>query len=99
MDFISLLKANGESHRGVLYFSDPNGDVEFLKVEVVSATGPGFTGMNRNIRDRLVSGTWYNGAIWFGFRCYEKQDVTLRITLIDRKGNVSNPKTLSFSCR
>ena len=99
IDFISLLKANGESHRGVLYFSDPDGDVVSQKVEVVSATGPGFDGDTINVKNKLVSGTWFNGAIWFGFHCYEKQDVFLRITLIDSRGNVSNPKNLSFSCR
>ena len=98
-DFISLIKANGEPHRGVLYFSDPDGDVSILNIEVVSHTGPVFTGLNKNIRDRLVSGNWYDGAIWFGFHCYEHQDVTVRMTLIDSKGNESNRVNLSFSCR
>lgn len=99
IDFPSLIPKTGEAIRGTLYFSDPNGDVVSQNVEVVSATGPGFTGITRNIRDRLVTGTWFNGAIWFGFHCFENQDVTVRMTLIDRKGNVSNPKNLSFSCR
>ncbi|MFC2055757.1 hypothetical protein ACFLV7_15895 [Chloroflexota bacterium] len=99
IDFPSLIPKTGEFMRGKLYFSDPDGDVTHQNVEVLSYTGSGFTGRTRIITDRLVSGTWYNGAIWIGFLCRENQDVTVRMTLIDWKGNVSNPKTLSFSCR
>ena len=99
IDFPSLIPKTGELIRGVLYFSDPDGDVVSQNVEVVSATGPGFTGRTRDVTKRLVSGTWYNGAIWIGFLCYQNQDVTVRMTLIDSKGNVSNPKNVTFSCR
>ena len=99
IDFPALIPKTGEIQRGILYFSDPDGDVVSQNVEVVSYTGSGFTGRTRDIKDRLVSGTWYNGAIWIGFLCNENQDVTVRMTLIDSKGNVSNPKNVTFSCR
>ena len=99
IDYPALIPKNGESQRGLLYFSDPDGDVVSLNNEIISASGPGWTGGLRDITERLVSGTWYNGAIWIGFHCSQNYDVTVRITLIDRKGNVSNPKNVSFSCR
>jgi len=99
IDFPTLIPKNGEIQRGILYFSDPNGDVVSQNVEVVSYTGSGFTGRTRDITKRLVSGTWHNGAIWIGFLCRENQNVTVRMTLIDSKGNVSKPYNLSFYCR
>ena len=98
IDYPSLIPKTGESIRGVLYFSDPNGDVVSQNYEVISAE-PGFTGGLRDITKRLVSGTWYHGAIWIGFRCTQNWNVTVRTTLIDKKGNVSEPKNVSFSCR
>ena len=100
IDFPSLIPKTGEQIRGLLYFSDPDGDVVSQKCEVISATAPHLKCGTTDVTKRLVSGTWYNGAIWLGLRCCcNNNNITLRMTLIDSKGNVSNPKNVSFSCR
>jgi hypothetical protein len=99
VEFPSVIPGDGQSHRGRLYFSDPNGDIALYKVEVLYSDPPGWPGIAKNPKDRLISGTWKDGAIWIGFHCTGKNYFQGSLTLVDGKGNVSNPWILSFECR
>lgn len=90
IDFPSVIKADGKKNWGEVGFFDPDGDINFVKFEVVQAVhfnpfsfGPDVEGQ--------TSGT-------FGFYIYAitRQTVTLKVTLYDRQGNASEPYMFTF---
>jgi hypothetical protein len=99
VSYPSVIPGDGDSHRGRLYFSDADGNIAFYQVEIVQSDPPGWPGITVNPKDRLVEGDWYNGAIWIGFHCIGKHDISANLMLIDSQFNYSNKWYLEFSCR
>ena len=82
---------------GELEFSDPDGDVNRLTIEVVQAVN--FGGSDYDPRQYLMYGDRYNGVYQLYIWCEGQQTVTLRYTLYDGRGNRSNSMDASFECR
>jgi hypothetical protein len=96
IDFPAEIPSDKSIATGLLYFTDPNGDVGYVTYEVVSATN--FNGATDNA-PKLDSGDWSNGAINIYLYCEMPQAVTLRATLFDNAGNYSNVMEFSFTCK
>ena len=96
ISFPSEIPGNKSTIIGLLYFTDPDGDIHRITYEVVSATN--FSGGVDN-NPKLDSGSWDDGAIKIYTWCDGQQDVTLEATLYDLAGNKSNPWRFSFTCK
>ena len=96
INFPKEIPGNKSTMIGLLYFTDTDGDVQYITYDVVSATN--FGGGTDNA-PRLDSGTWTNGAIKIYLWCEGQQVVTLRATMHDYEGNRSNSMDFSFTCK
>jgi hypothetical protein len=90
VEFPSAIRADGEKNQGYVSFFDPNGDITSVRFDVVNAVR--FTPFSF---EPNVSGKTSDS---FSFRIWAtmKQSVTLKVTLIDRLGNKSEPYYFSF---
>ena len=97
IDFPSEVAAGGDAVGGTVRFQDPDGDVNWVAFDVVSATE--FTPFAFNPAEHLDEGQTRDGTFGFHMWCSTVQNVTLRVTLFDAAGNSSAPVNFSFSCR
>jgi len=90
VDFPSAIAANGEKNRGYISFFDPDGDITSVRFDVVNAVRFTPFSFEPNV-DGETTGS-------FRFRIYSntRQTVTLKVTLYDRRGNVSEPYLFTF---
>ncbi|MFC2054738.1 hypothetical protein ACFLV7_10685 [Chloroflexota bacterium] len=94
--FPSEIPGNKSTMMGSLYFEDKDGDIKSAAFDVVSAVK--FRGGYMDIL-RWDTGNSYKGSFAFSLWCDGEQDVTLRATITDNKGNKSNPMDFSFTCK
>jgi len=96
IDFPSQIPADGSHIAGRVRFKDPDGDINRVTFDVVSASD--FTPFEFNPLDYLVEGDATEGV--FGFHTWSEtvQQVTLRVTLYDAAGNSSTPVDFTFNC-
>jgi hypothetical protein len=95
VDFLSGIPANGTKFTGWVSFKDPDGDVNWMKMEVVRSVS--MKGFEADPRPHML-GTPTDGKCRFQIWCYRKQEATMRVTLIDAAGNSSNPVEFEFEC-
>jgi hypothetical protein len=96
IEFPDKISASGSSVGGRVHFRDPDGDVNWVAFDVVSAEE--FQGFQFNPLESLDAGDATDGAFLFNIWCERVQRVTLRVTLSDASGNRSVPVDLRFSC-
>ena len=97
IDFPSEIPADGTPFHGTVWFQDPDGDVNWVTFDVISATD--FTPFAFNPIESLVEGDARDGTFGFHMWCGTVQDVTLRVTLFDAAGNSSVAVDFAFSCK
>jgi hypothetical protein len=90
IEFPSAIRADGKKTRGYVSFFDPDGDITYVRFDVVNAVR--FTPFSF---EPNVSGKT-SGSFSFRIWATMKQSVTLKVTLIDRLGNKSEPYYFSF---
>jgi hypothetical protein len=90
IEFSGAIRADGDKIRGYVSFFDPNGDITYVRFDVVNAVR--FTPFSF---EPDISGET-SGSFSFRIWCSTKQTVTLKVTLYDRKGNKSEPYYFSF---
>ena len=90
VEFPSAIRADGEKTRGYVSFFDPNGDIAAVRFDVVNAVRFTPFSFEPNVNGK-TSGP-FSFRIWSTMR----QTVTLKVTLIDRQGNKSEPYYFSF---
>ena len=88
--FPGAIRADGEKTRGYVSFFDPNGDISWVRFDVVNAVY--FTPFSF---EPDISGE-ISGSFSFRIWATMKKTVTLKVTLIDRSGNKSKPYYFSF---
>ena len=93
IEFPSVILADGGKVTSYVSFFDPNGDITSVRFDVVNAVR--FTPFSV---DPNVSGKT-SGSFSFWIRTTTKQVVTLKVTLIDRSGNKSEPYYFSFRAK
>ena len=96
ISFPSTIPGNKSTIIGLLYFTDPDGDIQYVIYDVVQATQFG-SGIDN--APKLDSGNWTNGTLKIYLWCEGEQFVTLRATLYDYAGNRSNSVNFSFECK
>ncbi|MBN2043451.1 MAG: hypothetical protein JW757_00410 [Anaerolineales bacterium] len=96
INFPKEIPGNKSTIIGLLYFTDPDGDISHVVYNVVSATN---FGGGTDANPKLDSGTWTNGAIKIYLWCEGQQVVTLEATIFDHKGNKSNTMSFTFTCK
>lgn len=96
VNFPAEIPGNKSTMIGLLYFTDPDGDISHITYEVVSATNFG-GGVDEE--PKLDSGDWTNGAIKIYLWCEGQQTVTLLATIYDFAGNKSNSMSFTFVCK
>ena len=96
INFPKEIPGNKSTMIGLLYFTDSDGDPQYVTYDVVSAVN--FGGGTDNAL-KLDSGTWENGAIKIYLWCDGQQTVTLRATMYDYAGNRSNSMNFTFTCK
>lgn len=96
INFPKEIPGNKSTMIGLLYFTDPDGDLRYITYDVVSAVS--FGGGTDNA-PKLDSGDWHDGAIKIYLWCEGQQVVTLRATIYDWEGNKSNSMDFSFTCK
>jgi hypothetical protein len=91
IEFPNTILADGEKNQGYVSFFDPNSDIASVRFDVVNAVR-----FNSFSFDPHVAG---NTSGSFSFRIWStiRQNVTLKVTLIDRLGNNSTPYYFSFN--
>lgn len=95
VDFLKSIPATGTKFSGWVSFTDPDGDVNLMILEVISAeTMKGWQGDP----NESLQGTPTEGRYRMQFWCYNDQQITMRVTLVDAAGNSSNPMDFSFEC-
>ncbi len=90
MDFPAAIQADGEHTSGRVSFFDPNGDVTSVRFDVVHAVR--FTPFSFDPHIEGETSGSFDFRIWATL----KQTVTLKVTLVDRLGNESEPYYFSF---
>jgi hypothetical protein len=90
IEFPSVILADGGKITSYVSFFDPNGDITSVRFDVVNAVR--FTPFSF---DPNVSGKT-SGSFSFRIWATMKQTVTLKVTLIDRQGNKSEPYYFGF---
>ncbi len=90
VEFPSVICTDGKKSRGYVSFFDPNGDIALVKFDVADAVSFTPFGFEPDVNGK-TSGT-FSFRIWASMA----QEVTLRVTLIDRRGNRSEPYFFSF---
>ena len=96
VDFPAGIPANGTKITGWVSFKDPDGDVNWMTLDVVSSkTMKGSSGDPR----QHMQGSPTDGRCWMQFWCYVKQEITMRVTLFDAAGNQSNSMDFDFECQ
>lgn len=96
ISFPKEIPGNKSTMIGLLYFTDPDGDMRYITYDVISAEN---FGGGTDDAPKLDSGTWENGALKIYIWCEGQQNVTLRATIYDWAGNRSNSMDFSFTCR
>jgi len=96
ISFPKEIPGNKSTIIGLLYFTDPDGDMQYITYDVISAVNFG-SGVDN--APRLDSGDWTNGALKIYIWCEGEQNVTLRATIVDYAGNRSNSMEFSFTCK
>ncbi|MBI1741749.1 PKD domain-containing protein [Candidatus Acetothermia bacterium] len=94
VDFISFpssIAADGKDVRGLVGFKDAEGDLVRANFDVVKSSD-----LKSFSLDLKLDGQ-KEGTFEFAVSSSTVQDVTLRLTLVDRAGNKSIPKEFSFS--
>lgn len=95
VDFLKGIPATGAKFTGWVSFTDPDGDVNLMELDVVrSVSMKGF----ENDPNHSLQGSPTDGRYAMQFWCYRKQEVTMRVTLFDAAGNSSNSMEFSFEC-
>jgi hypothetical protein len=95
IDFPSEIPADGSGIDGKVRFKDPDGDVNRVTFDVISASD--FTSFEFNPMNYLIEGDPAEGVFSFHTWSNVVQQVTLRITLYDAAGNSSAPVPFSFT--
>ena len=95
VDFPKSIPASGIKFAGWTSFTDPDGDVVLQRMEVVSALS--MKGFEDDPREGLF-GSPTDGRYDFKIWCFRKQEITMRVTLVDAAGNQSNSMEFSFEC-
>ena len=95
VDFPKSIPASGIKFAGWTSFTDPDGDVVLQRMEVVSALS--MKGFEEDPR-QVLFGSPTDGRYDFYIWCFRKQEVVMRVTLIDAVGNQSNSMEFSFEC-
>jgi hypothetical protein len=96
IDIPSQIQADGNPTPVMIYFSDPNGDVEFYECKQVS----GEWNCSKKRIPEIYQGTSQNGVFQINLNCgFLPGDVRLQFILTDKKGLKSVPYEVSFSCR
>jgi hypothetical protein len=97
IDFPSEIPADGSSIDGTVQFRDPDGDVNWVTFDVISASD--FAPFAFNPSDNLARGDATDGTFEFYMWCSAVQNVTMRVTLFDAAGNSSAPVDFGFNCK
>jgi len=97
IDFPSEVPTDGSNVHGTVQFRDPDGDVNWVTFDIVSALK--FTPFAFDPLGSLIEGDATDGTIGFHIWCSTVQDVTMRVTLFDAAGQSSAPVDFSFSCK
>jgi len=97
IDFPSPIPADGTGIDGRVRFKDPDGDVNRVTFDVISASD--FSGFEFNPVNYLIEGDATDGVFSFHTWSNVVQQVTLRVTLYDAARNSSAPVDFSFSCQ
>jgi hypothetical protein len=97
IDFPPEIPADKTTIGGTVRFQDPDGNVNWVTFDVVSATE--FTPFSFNPMESLVGGETRDGAFTFNIWCATVQRVEMRVTLSDEAGNSSASVNFSFSCK
>jgi len=92
----SVVPANGSTTQGLIYFEDPDGDVDHVNYEVISATS---FKSGTKLAPTLNYGTVKKGTYIINIYCELEQDVVMRATLVDKRKHKSNSVAFAFSCR
>ena len=96
INFPKEIPGNKSTMIGLLYFTDIDGDIQYITYDVVSSIN---FGDGTDNAPKLDSGNWNNGAIKIYIWCDGQQDVTLQATIYDFAGNRSNSMNFSFTCK
>jgi hypothetical protein len=97
INFPDQIPADSSSVEGTVRYIDPDGDINRVTFEVVSAVN--FTPFEFKPLNSWVAGNATDGAFSFRLRCGTAQQVTLRVILHDATGNSSAPLNFSFNCQ
>ena len=95
IDFPSRIPPDGTGIDGSVRFRDPDGDVNWVTFDVVSASD--FESFAFNPVNYLIEGDATEGVFSFHTWSNVVQQVTLRVTLYDDAGNSSAPVDFSFT--
>lgn len=91
LEFPAEIPADGTQVSGFLLFEDRDGDVKLIQFDLVEGDFKPFS------FDPQVAWVRF-GRISFSLTCTKRQQVTLRVTLVDEKENRSEPVFLLFKC-
>ncbi|MBN1265017.1 MAG: hypothetical protein JXA25_05965 [Anaerolineales bacterium] len=96
ISFPAEIPGNQSTIIGLLYFTDPDGDISRVDYTVISATN---FGAGKDEHPKLDSGSWTDGAIKIYVWCDGQQTVTLQAQMFDKAGNSSNQMRFTFTCK
>lgn len=96
-EFPAEITADGTAVYGKVRFQDPDGDVNWVTFDVISAQS--FTPFAFDPIESLVEGDVRDGTFKFRMWCTVVQEVSMRVTLLDAAGNSSAPVDLRFRCK
>ncbi len=85
VEFPGTIKANGKNNWGKVGFSDPDGDITFVKFEAVQAVHFSPFGFDPKVKGKT------SGTFRFYIYAITRQTITLKVTLFDRRGHASAP--------
>jgi hypothetical protein len=95
IDFPTQIEANGEPVTGYLFFEDPDGDVAWVKFELLAGDKEDLQLSPAWEFDPQVQGQT-EGVIEFQIAATAPGDFRLEVTLKDEVGNISEPVELAF---